>query len=116
MLHTHGKFSIGHSRHKKAAPLHVKIQARKRAPHDLKRHVGDPRLAEVPAAGLLSKAYAKQRASLIDARKANCDAEPGQPPPGHTTYLTVVDKDGNITSWIQSISDIWGSGIAVEGM
>jgi gamma-glutamyltranspeptidase/glutathione hydrolase len=28
----------------------------------------------------------------------------------------VVDKEGNIASWIESISDIFGSGIAVDGM
>jgi gamma-glutamyltranspeptidase/glutathione hydrolase len=98
--------------------LHLKIEAQKLATQDLKRYVADPRLTAVPTAGLLSKPYAKQRASLIDPKKANCDVEPGQPPfeQGNTTYLTVVDKDGNIASWIQSISDIWGSGIAVEGM
>ena len=30
-------------------------------------------------------------------------------------YLAVVDREGNIASWIQSISAVWGSGIAVEG-
>jgi gamma-glutamyltranspeptidase/glutathione hydrolase len=99
--------------------LHIEIEAQKLAYMDLKRYIADPRQASIPLAGLLSKPYAKQRAALINREKANCDAEPGNPAdPGHgnTTYLSVVDKDGNIVSFIQSISDIWGSGIAVTGM
>ncbi|MGI8746058.1 MAG: gamma-glutamyltransferase [Bryobacteraceae bacterium] len=98
--------------------LHLKIEAQKLATQDLKRYVGDPRFSKIPTEGLISKTYAKQRASLIYPRKANCDVEPGNPPDGHgnTTYLSVIDKDGNIVSWIQSISDIFGSGIVVDGM
>ena len=33
-----------------------------------------------------------------------------------TTYLTVVDRDGNMASWIQGIADNFGSGITVAGM
>src|SRR5690606_3098894 len=33
-----------------------------------------------------------------------------------TTYLAVVDKDGNVASWIQSVSGAWGSGVVVDGM
>src|SRR5213075_1715740 len=41
---------------------------------------------------------------------------PGQPVQGDTTYFTIVDKEGNIASWIQSNSGDFGSGIVVEGM
>ena len=99
--------------------LHIEIEAQKLAYQDLKRYVADPRQASIPLDGLLSKQYAKQRAALIDMRRANCDAAPGDPTQsghGNTTYLSVVDKDGNIVSFIESISDIFGSGIAVNGM
>jgi gamma-glutamyltranspeptidase/glutathione hydrolase len=101
-----------------AQAFHLKIEAQKLATQDLKRYVGDPRLASIPISGLLSKAYAKQRAALIDPKKATCDVQPGKPEDGHgnTTYLSVVDKDGNIVSWIQSISNFFGSGIVVDGM
>jgi gamma-glutamyltranspeptidase/glutathione hydrolase len=42
--------------------------------------------------------------------------EPGEAPAGSTTYLTVVDKDGNVVSWIQSIFAHWGSKVTVDGM
>ena len=53
---------------------------------------------------------------LIDPKKANCAAAPGAPIFGDTTYLTTIDKDGNIASWIQSLFSEFGSGVTVEGM
>ena len=118
MLNILENFPLGDYPSDSVQALHLKIEAQKLAMRDVTRYVGDQRLASVPVAGLLSKSYAKERARLIDREKANCDVEAGKPPEGHgnTTYLSVVDKDGNIVSLIQSISDIFGSGIAVEGM
>jgi gamma-glutamyltranspeptidase/glutathione hydrolase len=98
--------------------LHLKIEAEKLAFSDLERYVADPRFSPVPAAGLLSKAYAKQRASLIDPERARCDVQAGTPAEAHgnTTYLSTVDKEGNTVSLIQSNSGIFGSGILVRGM
>src|SRR5437660_2344183 len=98
------------------AEMHKRIEAMKLAYSDLQRYDADPRFANVPVAALLSKDYAHKRAALIDARQANCNVEPGRPIHGDTTYLTVVDRDGNIASWIQSIADNFGSGITVDGM
>ena len=96
--------------------LHKKIEAMKLAYADLAQYNADPRFAKVPVAGLLSKEYAKQRAKRIDPAKANCDTEAGRPPASDTTYLTVVDRDGNIVSLIQSNFSSFGSGITVRGM
>lgn len=96
--------------------LHKKIEAMKLAYMDLYRYDADPRFAEVPVKGLLSKAYAEERARLIDPAKANCTAASGRPAKSDTTYLAVVDKDGNIASMIQSIYDYFGSGIVVNGL
>jgi gamma-glutamyltranspeptidase/glutathione hydrolase len=96
--------------------LHKRIEAMKLAYADLARYNADPRFAKVPVAGLLSKEYAKQRAPLINPRKANCEVESGQPPASDTTYLTAVDKEGNIVSLIQSNYSSFGSGITVRGM
>ncbi len=102
--------------------FHVKIESQKLAFQDQRRYVADPRVVSVPTTGLLSKDYAKERAKLISLEKANCDTEPGKPPTSlgdaakvnHTIYLSVIDRDGNIVSWIQSISDIFGSGVGVD--
>jgi gamma-glutamyltranspeptidase/glutathione hydrolase len=99
-----------------ARELHKKIEAMKLAYADLHRYDADPRFAKVPVQGLLSKDYAKERARLIDPNKANCDVGPGKPPFSETTYLSVVDRDGNIISLIQSNFEEFGSGITVRGM
>ena len=99
-----------------AAELHKKIEAMKLAYADLYRYNADPRFARVPVEGLLSKDYAKNRAKLIDPSHANCEVAAGKPPGSDTTYLSVVDRDGNIVSLIQSNYDAFGSGITVRGM
>ncbi|MBZ5567869.1 MAG: gamma-glutamyltransferase [Acidobacteriia bacterium] len=96
--------------------LHKKIEAMKLAYADLARYNADLRFAKVPVEGLLSKEYAKQRAKLIDGQRASCETQPGTPPSSETTYLSVVDAEGNIASLIQSNYAEFGSGITVRGM
>ena len=119
MLSILENFPIGQYDQASVEALHLEIEADKLAFRDLERYVGDPKFARVPVAGLLSKPYAKERAALIDPQRAHCEVEAGRPPQdahGNTTYLSVVDKDGNTVSWIQSNSEIFGSGILVQGM
>jgi gamma-glutamyltranspeptidase / glutathione hydrolase len=96
--------------------MHKRIEAMKLAYADLRRHNGDPRTYDAPVKQLLSKEYARKRFALIDPEKANCDVPAGEALAGDTTYLTVVDREGNIASWIQSVFAEFGSGITVEGM
>jgi gamma-glutamyltranspeptidase / glutathione hydrolase len=96
--------------------LHKKIEAMKLAYADLYRYNADPRFAKIPVKGLLSREYAKERAKLINPNKAACDVAGGAPPSSDTTYLSVVDREGNIVSLIQSNYAAFGSGITVRGM
>jgi len=96
--------------------MHKRIEAMKLAYADVRRYDADPRTYDVPVAQLLSKDYARKRAALIDPDKAKCEVPSGQPIASDTTYLTVVDKDGNIASWIQSLYSEFASGITVKGM
>jgi gamma-glutamyltranspeptidase / glutathione hydrolase len=99
-----------------ADAVHIKIEAQKLAFADQRKYIADPRFSDVPVRGLLSKEYAKQRAASISMSKAQCDVQPGEPPAvSHTIYLAVADREGNVVSWIQSISDLWGSGVLVDG-
>jgi len=99
-----------------APELHKRIEAMKLAYSDIHANVADPRLHDVPVAQLLSKEYARKRAAQIDPNRANCAVKAGDPIASNTTYLTVVDKNGNIASWIQSIYSAFGSRVTVEGM
>lgn len=96
--------------------MHERIEAMKLAYSDVHRYDGDPRASDVPVQQLLSAEYARKRAALIDPDRANCKVTNGDPNASNTTYLTVVDKDGNIASWIQSIFGAFGSHVTVEGM
>jgi gamma-glutamyltranspeptidase/glutathione hydrolase len=96
--------------------LHTMIEAKKLAYADLVKNIGDPRKQKLPVTTLLSKEWAAQRARLIDPQRANCDATAGVMPAGSdTTYLTVVDRDGNMVSLIQSNYSSFGSGIVAAG-
>jgi gamma-glutamyltranspeptidase/glutathione hydrolase len=66
---------------------------------------------------MLSKNYARERARLIDMDKANCEVAAGRPaePGNDTTYLCVVDAEGNLVSLIQSNYDSFGSGLVPDG-
>ena len=96
--------------------LHTRIEAMKLAYADVKAWNGDPRFSRIPVAELLSKKFAAQRARQIDPAKANCSVAPGSLGGSDTTYLSVVDRDGNILSFIQSNYQEFGSGITVDGM
>jgi gamma-glutamyltranspeptidase / glutathione hydrolase len=96
--------------------LHTRIEAMKLAYADVKAYDGDPRFNKIPAEQLLSKSYAAQRAALIDPGRANCTIAPGALSRSDTTYFTVVDREGNILSMIQSNAGLFGSEVTVDGM
>jgi gamma-glutamyltranspeptidase/glutathione hydrolase len=98
------------------AEMHYRIEAMKLAYADVYRYNGDPRSSHIPVTELLSKQYGRKRAALIDPKRANGEAGHGCPSGSDTIYLSVVDRDGNIASWIQSNYASFGSGITVEGM
>ncbi|MES2895101.1 MAG: gamma-glutamyltransferase [Pseudomonadota bacterium] len=119
----------------RASAEHVYLEASRLAFADRNAYLADPEYVDAPVQGLLSKAYARQRAALIDPRSAAKDVGPGDPyafqsdqsiplrPPSarqpvegaHTTHLTVSDKDGNVVAYTFTIESWGGSGIVVPG-
>jgi gamma-glutamyltranspeptidase/glutathione hydrolase len=101
--------------------LHVMIEAKKLAYADLIRFIGDPGASELPVEDLLSKSHGAQRAKLIDMEKAACNVQPSRidgytnSQGNDTIYLSVIDKDGNIASLIQSNYSGFGSGLVAAG-
>jgi gamma-glutamyltranspeptidase/glutathione hydrolase len=94
--------------------LHLQIEAMKLAFADVYRYVSDPTTMKVKSSDLLNADYLKQRAHLIDPRRAT-DFGPGSPSSSDTVYLTAADADGTMVSYIQSNYMGFGSGIVVPG-
>ncbi len=91
--------------------LHLLLEAKKLAFADRARYYADPAMASVPAERLISKAYAAERSKRISLDKASSDVPPGDERlvHGDTVYITVVDKDRNCCSLIQSLYYSFGS-------
>jgi gamma-glutamyltranspeptidase/glutathione hydrolase len=116
MLNLLSLFPLSTYRPRGAEELHLQIEAQKLAYADLHRYVADPRFHAAPVQGMISMEYARQRAKLIDTETANCLDRPGNPVSihGDTIYLSVVDREGNIVSVIQSLYQHFGSGVVVD--
>jgi gamma-glutamyltranspeptidase/glutathione hydrolase len=119
MLNIMEQFPLAQLGHNSVQSLHTMIEAKKIAYADMLKYDADPKFATIPVKGLISKEFAAARAKLIDARRANCNVESGTPggTDNGTTYLSVVDREGNMVSLIQSnYSTVgFGSGLAVGG-
>ena len=92
-----------------ADALHLMIEAKKLAYEDRAKFYFDPDFGKAPIAQLISKAYAATRAPLIRRDRANDQPTAGEPESADTIYLTVVDKDRNAVSLIQSNFFAFGS-------
>jgi len=118
MLNIMGTFPLGQKEYEfgSANALHVMMEAKKLAYADMGKYLGDPRGQKIPVAKLISKEWAAERAKRIDPAHANCDVHAGEIPGGSdTTYMTVVDRDGNMVSLIQSNYAAFGSGMVAAG-
>ncbi len=105
--------SLGHN---SAAYLHLLIETKKLAYADIARYVGEPAQMTVPAAALLGDAFVAQRRAQIDPAHAADRPAPGKAATAsETIYLTVADSAGNMVSFINSLYDLFGSGVVVPG-
>ena len=111
--------------------LHLIAEALKAALSDRHHYIGDPEFIEVPIERLLSKEHAARWRERIDPRRAcpemparlDVDGRDGhEPRPGHsraavapdTSYVCVVDKQGNVFS--ATPSDGFGEVPLVPGL
>jgi gamma-glutamyltranspeptidase / glutathione hydrolase len=96
-----------------AERLHLEIEAGRLAYADRDRYVHDHIPARDALDPFLDKAYAAARRSCIDPGAAmSADAIVSLRPQSNTTYLTVVDRDGNAISLINSLFQGFGTGLA----
>ncbi len=91
--------------------VHLFVEAKKLAFADRARFYADPDFAPAPVATLISKTYAERQRPRLDPQRAAHDVPPGDPrlEHGDTVYLTVVDRDRNCCSLIQSLYHGFGS-------
>lgn len=96
--------------------LHLQIEAKKLAYADRAVYYADPVFSDIPVESLLSKEYAEQQRARIDPNCAASNVPAGDPilQHGDTAYMTVVDENRNVVSFIQSIFRGFGSGIVPE--
>jgi gamma-glutamyltranspeptidase/glutathione hydrolase len=92
-----------------AETLHLMIEAKKLAYEDRAKYYADPDFARLPVATLISKAYAARRRNELKTNRANQNPTAGEPAQADTIYMTVVDKDFNCVSLIQSNFHGFGS-------
>ena len=91
--------------------MHLEAEAARFAYQQREAHVGDPRFVKVDVERLLSPAFAEEiRRKISLERMADL---PVVRPPAHpsTIYLTVVDKDRNVCSFINSLAYGFGSAV-----
>jgi gamma-glutamyltranspeptidase / glutathione hydrolase len=112
-----------------APSIHLIAEASRLAFADRNFYLADPAFVDAPVAGLLSEAYLKERAALIDRDAVMQNVAPGQPaelvawgyaPSGFserasTSHFSIVDQWGNAVAMTTSVQSGFGSQLVVGG-
>ncbi|MAZ95847.1 MAG: gamma-glutamyltransferase [Planctomycetaceae bacterium] len=101
VLENHDVASMGHG---SADFIHLFTEAKKLAFADRARYYADPAFGDLPTEALISRQYGIEQNKRINMQRAAEDVPAGDPrlQQGDTVYLTVIDKDRNCCSFIQS--------------
>ena len=117
--------------------LNVMMEAMRLAFADRAVWMGDADFVDVPSRGLISDGYISTRSALIDPdarqdevladdprpfdnagllKKTRLAMTAENPDEGlNTTHFTVIDRDGNIVTYTNTIESGWGTGLMVPG-
>ena len=97
--------------------LHIEIEAARLAYLDRDAVLADPAFSQIPVEEWLSEAHAAELRALIDPKRRRSNLPPSRlseargAPHYDTVYLTVVDKDRNAVSLINTLFWPFGSGL-----
>jgi len=118
MLNMLKKMDLKSLGHNSAQYLHTLIELKKIVYEDRARFYADPKFVSIPINKLLSAEYAEKRKKLFNIFRASKKIPYGDIDleMGDTVYLTVVDKDLNAVSLIQSNYYGCGSGMVPDGL
>ena len=113
-------YDVAAMQHNSAQKYHTLAEASRRAFADRAEFMADPDFAHVPVAGLIDKAYARERAASIEADEASTSSaikfgSPAGAEPSETTHYTVVDAEGTVVSNTYTINDLYGSRVTIKG-
>jgi gamma-glutamyltranspeptidase / glutathione hydrolase len=110
-------YDIGSLGHDSPEYLHLLIEAKKAAFQDRDHFIADPDFETIPVDRLLSKDYAGEIRGRIDLNKASLPVQRhgGAKAGSDTAYMTAVDEERNVCSFISSLFMGFGSGIVVDG-
>ncbi len=111
MLNIMSGYGPDHAAAHSVERLHLEIEASRLAYQDRNAFVADPSQAAVPVTEILSKAHADELRAMINPNQRMTDLPPVTIPKHEdTVYISVVDKDRNCCSFINSVFSNFGSG------
>jgi gamma-glutamyltranspeptidase/glutathione hydrolase len=107
-------FEISEMGFQSVETYHYLIESMRLAFMDGASYIADPSKAKVPVKSLLTKEHADYKRSFIRPDTvANIDISLDPNVINDTVYISVVDKDGNACSLINSLFEAFGTGIVV---
>jgi gamma-glutamyltranspeptidase/glutathione hydrolase len=102
-----------------AVVMHHMIEAERRAYADRAQYLGDPDFYPVPIPKLTDKAYAVERFSDFDPKRASESTDIGWglwPEEGmETTHASIIDADGNAVAYTTTLNLSFGAKMVVAG-
>jgi gamma-glutamyltranspeptidase/glutathione hydrolase len=112
MLNILAGFDLGRLDPTGVERVHLEAEASRLSYEAGDRYIADPAFAAVPVAKLLSKTFADELRDRIDPRRAGAKRLAAVGPQYRdTVYLTVVDAERNVCSFINSLYFPFGSGL-----
>ena len=111
MLNVLSGFDLGSLDPLGAERLHLEVESGRLAYRDRDRFIADQDHMTVAVGDLLSPSYAARLRAAIDPERAMRDLPKVDLPKGDTVYISVVDRDRNAVSLINSTYHSFGSGV-----
>jgi len=111
MLNVFEGIDIKSPRRNRADLIHYQVEAKKLVFADRARYYCDPQFHEIPIPELLGKERAEKHRQMIHPERAAKVQEIAGDLNGDTTYFCIVDSEGNVVSFINSLFDLFGSGM-----
>jgi gamma-glutamyltranspeptidase/glutathione hydrolase len=95
--------------------VHTMVETKKLAFADRDAHAGDPARVDFEARRLLGAEFVASRRRAVNAKASERSEAGALMTPADTTYLAVVDRDGNAVSLIESVFSAFGAATVVPG-